>query len=197
MRGGARERILEAAYRLFSRNGINAVGVDLIVEEAGVAKMTLYRHFASKEELVLAFLDLREQRWTREWLQRRVEASSEDPTERLLAVFDVLEPWLRSNGYEACSFVTTLMEARAGPPAIRHAAVAHLETIRDLLQAYAAAAGVAEPGTVAGQVQILMFGAVVSAARGDRAAAGAAREVARALLDGGRQTDRGGRRPPA
>ena len=67
-----RERILEAAYPLFSRSGIRAVGVDTIVEAAGVAKMTLYRNFPSKDDLALAFLEMREERWTRAWLWTEV-----------------------------------------------------------------------------------------------------------------------------
>ena len=73
-----RERILETAYELFSRHGTRAVGVDRIVAEAGAAKMTLYRNFASKDELIVAFLDAREQRWTRGWLQAEVEARATD-----------------------------------------------------------------------------------------------------------------------
>src|SRR5713101_3141881 len=69
----ARERILEAAYDLFSREGIRAVGIDSIIERSGVARMTLYRHFRSKDDLVLAFLERREARWTRDWLQREAE----------------------------------------------------------------------------------------------------------------------------
>src|SRR5829696_7711189 len=86
--GGGRERILETAYELFSRHGTRAVGVDRIVAEAGAAKMTLYRNFASKEELIIAFLDAREERWTRGWLQAEVEARAETPAGRLLAIFD-------------------------------------------------------------------------------------------------------------
>src|SRR5260221_4386148 len=90
----ARERILEAAYELFSRQGIRAVGIDAIVEQSGVARMTLYRHFASKDALVLAFLERREQRWTKDWLQRAVERRASDPRERLLAIFDVFDAWV-------------------------------------------------------------------------------------------------------
>ena len=74
----ARERILEAAYELFSRQGIRAVGIDSIVESSGVARMTLYRHFASKDALVLAFLERREERWIKDWLQREVELRAVD-----------------------------------------------------------------------------------------------------------------------
>jgi AcrR family transcriptional regulator len=66
---GARARILDAAYELFARNGIQAVGIDSVISRSGVARQTLYRHFASKQDLVLAFLERREQEWTRRWLE--------------------------------------------------------------------------------------------------------------------------------
>ena len=75
---GARDRIVDTAYDLFSRHGIRAVGVDRIVAESGVAKMSLYRHFPSKDDLVLAFLQERERRWTNEWLRAEVGAPRRD-----------------------------------------------------------------------------------------------------------------------
>src|SRR5262244_1525812 len=85
----ARQRILDAAYDLFSQHGIRAVGIDSIIERSGVARMTLYRHFQSKDELVLAFLEDRERRWTRDWLQSQVRERASVPGDRLLAIFDV------------------------------------------------------------------------------------------------------------
>src|SRR5205807_7684370 len=70
---GARERIDRTAYQLFSRHGIRAVGIDAVVAHAGVAKMTLYRHYPSKDDLALAFLRRREELWTRSWLQREAK----------------------------------------------------------------------------------------------------------------------------
>src|ERR1700676_5259537 len=86
----ARERILDAAYELFSRRGIQAVGVNEVIQRAGVATATLYRHFPSKEKLVLAFLDLREQRWTKDLIKAGAMRRGSNPEERLLAIFDVL-----------------------------------------------------------------------------------------------------------
>jgi AcrR family transcriptional regulator len=94
--GSARDRILQTAYHLFSRHGIRAVEIDTIVAESHVAKMTLYRYFPSKEDLVLAFLDLRRQRWTHEWLEAGIERRAATPRERLLSVFDLLDEWFRS-----------------------------------------------------------------------------------------------------
>ncbi len=81
----ARERIDQTAYELFSRHGIRAVGVDTISARSGVAKMTLYRHYPSKDDLALAFLRRREELWTRSWLQQEVERRTRAPAERLLA----------------------------------------------------------------------------------------------------------------
>ena len=88
-----RERVLATAYELFSKHGTRAVGVDRIIAESGVAKMTLYRNFASKDELILAFLERREELWTRAWLQADVERRAATPGARLLAIFDTFGEW--------------------------------------------------------------------------------------------------------
>ena len=106
----ARERIDQTAYALFSRHGIRAVGVDTISARSGVAKMTLYRHYPSKDDLALAFLRRREELWTRSWLQQEVERRAQAPAERVLAVFDVFDKWFRRSDFEGCSFVKVLLE---------------------------------------------------------------------------------------
>ena len=105
----ARQRILDAAYDLFSRHGIRGVGVDAIIERSGVARMTLYRHFGSKDALVLAFLERREERWTKEWLQSEVERRASDPAQRLLVIFDVFDEWFQRGDFEGCSFINVLL----------------------------------------------------------------------------------------
>jgi AcrR family transcriptional regulator len=180
----ARTRVLETAYSLFSRYGIQRIGVDRIIAEAGVAKMTLYRHFASKEDLVLAFLELREQRWSLEWLAAEIERRGSDPVERLLVIFDVLDGWFRSPDYEGCSFMRTLFEVPDPADPVHQAAVRHLHTIEAVLASNAERAGVAEPEEFALQMQTLMMGSITSASRGDRDAARRARQMAELLLEG-------------
>src|SRR2546423_15034217 len=97
----ARERVLTAAYDLFSRQGVRAVGIDTIIARADVAKMTFYRHFHSKDELVLAFLQRREQLWTREWLDTEGESRAGGPRARRLAVFAVLVEWCPAQQFVA------------------------------------------------------------------------------------------------
>src|SRR5256885_8990754 len=113
----ARERILDAAYELFSRRGIQAVGVNEVIQRAGVATATLYRHFPSKEKLVLAFLDLREQRWTKDLIEAGAMRRGSNPEERLLAIFDVLDEWFHRDDFEAGSFIKGLPQPRPNHPA--------------------------------------------------------------------------------
>jgi AcrR family transcriptional regulator len=178
----ARQRILETAYELFSRNGIRSVGIDRIIAEARVAKMTLYNHFPAKADLALAFLDLREERWTRGWLQSEIERLATSPRDRLLVPFDALDEWFHRDDFEGCSFVNTLLEAHGSDP-LHQAAVRHLALIEDLIEGYAEQAGMADPEEIALQLQTLMLGSIVSAGRGDREAARRARGVAELLLD--------------
>jgi AcrR family transcriptional regulator len=178
----ARTRVLETAYVLFCRHGIQRIGIDRIIAEAGVAKMTLYRHFASKDELVLAVLALREQRWTLDWLGAEVESRSSDPLERLLLPFDVLDEWFRRPDFESCPFMRTLLEVPDAADPVHAAAIRHLETMTKMLAANAEQAGIAHARDAAVQLQILMMGSIMSATRGDRDAARRARRLAEQWL---------------
>jgi AcrR family transcriptional regulator len=178
----ARERILETAYDLFSRHGVRAVGVDRIVASSGVAKMSLYRHFHSKDELVLAFLQEREQRWTRDWLHAEASSRGDTGAERMLAIFDVFDEWFRKPDFEGCSFINVLLEHDDADHPIRQASAAHLATIRSLVGEFAADAGVDDPDAVARQWHILMKGSIVSAAEGDQLAGKRAQALGRLLL---------------
>jgi AcrR family transcriptional regulator len=178
----ASERVLETAYELFSQRGIRDVGIDEIIGRAGVAKATLYRHFASKDELVVAFLERREQRWTMELVEAGARRRGATPDERLLAIFDVLDEWFRREDFEACSFINTLLEMRSPHPA-GQASIHHLENVRSLVRRLAEEAGVPDTDSFARSFQILMEGSIVSATAGDFDAAGRARVMARSLID--------------
>src|ERR1700730_9980736 len=159
----ARERILEAAYQLFSRQGIRAVGIDAIVGASGVARMTLYRHFASKDALVLAFLDRREERWVKDWLQREVALRSPDPGDRLLAIFDVFDEWFQRTDFEGCSFINALLEITEPGHVVHQASRDYRPPIRAFVSQLASQAGIADPDTFARQWAILMKGSIVAA----------------------------------
>jgi AcrR family transcriptional regulator len=179
----ARERILDTAYDLFSRHGIRAVGIDRIIATSGVAKMSLYRHFRSKDALVLAFLQEREKRWTLEWLHSEVTSRAEDGAGRMLAIFDVFDEWFRQPDFEGCSFINVLLEFTELEHPIRRATTEHLATIRGLVREFAERAGMADPDAVARQWHILMKGSIVAAGEGDREAARRARALGELLLE--------------
>jgi AcrR family transcriptional regulator len=182
--GAARERILETAYELFSRKGTRAVGVDTIIAESGVAKMTLYRNFASKDELILEFLRRRDELWTRAWLQAEVQSRADTPADRMLAIFDVFGEWFERDDFEGCAFINVMLELddRASP--VRRACVEHLAAIRGFVRELALEAGVPQGDAdhVAAQWHLLMKGSIVAAAEGDALAAARARELAALLL---------------
>ena len=182
VRGSGRERVLEAAYELFSREGLGSTGVDTVIAEAGVAKMTLYRNFGSKEELALAFLDLRAERWTYGWFAGEVAARAETPEGRLLAIFDVLGEWFADDDFAGCPFINTLLELTDRDSPVRQATVRHLANVRTVIAGLAAAAGIDEPDSVAHQWAILMKGSIVAAGEGDRDAARRARQMGELLL---------------
>jgi AcrR family transcriptional regulator len=179
----ARERILRAAYDLFCRDGIAATGIDRIVAEAGVAKMSLYRHFASKDDLVRAVLDTRDDLWTKGWLEHEVERRSTTPVGRLLAVFDAFDDWFQREDYESCLFIRSLFETMGRDTPVFEAAASHLSNIRVLLRRLAEEAGARDPEAFAYELQMLMSGAIVLTTAGDAEAAGRARALARLLLD--------------
>jgi AcrR family transcriptional regulator len=179
---GARERILDTAYELFSRRGVRAVGVDEVIEHAGVAKATLYRHFRSKDELVLAFLERREQRWTLDWVEAEARRNGSTPEEQLLAIFDLFDEWFRRDDFEACSFINVLLEMGPQHPA-GSASVRYLENIRSIVRRLADDAALRDPASFAHSWHILMKGSIIAATEGDTDAACRAASMARLLID--------------
>jgi AcrR family transcriptional regulator len=202
-RRSAREQILITAYDLFTQRGIRAVGVDEVIARSGVAKATLYKHFRSKDELAMAFLDRREQRWSRDFIEAGSAKRADDSEGQLLAIFDMLDEWyVRNDSFKERSFMSVLLEMGTGHP-VGQACVQHLANLRTMVAGRAAAAGLAEPEEFALSFHILMEGSILLASEGDRRAALRAKEMARVLIDkhrphpkvkGPRAT---ARRPPA
>jgi AcrR family transcriptional regulator len=179
----ARERLLSAAYELFSRNGVQAVGIDAIIERSGVARQTLYLHFASKQDLVLGFLERRDELWTREWLEAEVMRRANDPAERLLAVFDVFDGWFRSADFDGCSFINVMLEHPDAANPVHRAAAAYLAGIRHFLEGLARQAGVGDAEAFAREWHILMKGSIIAAGEGDQEAALRAKKIGAGLLE--------------
>ncbi|MCV7380237.1 TetR family transcriptional regulator [Mycobacterium alsense] len=179
----ARDRILSAAYELFVRRGIRAVGTDEVIERAGVAKATLYRHFPTKNDLVLAVLHRREQLWTIGLVETQSQLRGASPEEQLLAIFDVFHDWFQNrDGFEGCSFINVLLELGTDHPA-GQASVTYLDNIRNIVRRRAEAAGLSDVDDFARSWHILMKGSIISAAEGDLDAALRAQRMARALIE--------------
>jgi AcrR family transcriptional regulator len=181
----ARERILDTSYGLFARRGIRAVGVDEILARSGVAKATFYRHFKSKDDLVLAYMD--------RWYNARSSAieaairSIENREEAVLAVFGVLDDWFQHDAVEVSTFLHVMIEMGPEHP-LGRASIGYLERTREQLAALARAADLADPEGFAWSCHILIKGAMVADMEGDRLAAERARTMATLLLEHHKRT---------
>ena len=177
----ARKRIVETAERLFYADGVRAVGVDRVIAEAGVAKMTLYNHFHSKDDLILATLELRERNFVN-WMEGRVARAAERGVPRLDAFFAALKEWFAGADFRGCSFINASVElADSTHPASRFAAE-HKERLRDWIESavqeqYGAKATSAVPA-----ISLLVEGAVIAATmHDDPSAADTAHSAAKIL----------------
>jgi AcrR family transcriptional regulator len=180
-KGSPRERLLAAANELFYTEGVQTVGIDRIIEHAGVAKASLYNTFGSKEALVRAYLDSRHTR-TLDRLRRAVDAHT-DPRARLLAVFDSQGEMFARPDFHGCAFASASAEAPSGG-LVEQATDNYRGQIRALFAELAAQAGAPDPTALARQLHLVYDGATQSA-RMDRdpSVAAVARATAEALLD--------------
>ncbi|MZE70916.1 TetR/AcrR family transcriptional regulator [Streptomyces sp. SID5789] len=176
----ARERLLQAANELFYGEGVQIVGIDRVIEHAGVAKASLYNTFGSKEGLVCAYLELRDQR-SRDRITRTL-TRFRSPREQLLGVFDAQGEAFTDPAYNGCAFVRATAEAPENS-SVRRAAEKYRAWILGLFTELADASGYAEPEELARRLRLLYDGAE-QAARMDRdpSAATTARNAAAALL---------------
>jgi AcrR family transcriptional regulator len=178
-----RERILDSAYELFSQRGISAVGIEELIARASVAKATFYRHFPSKNDLVLAFLQRREERWTYGWVETEARARGGTPEESLLAIFDLFDEWFHRDDFEGCSFVNVLLETADLESGVGAASAMHLENIRGVVRTLAQEAGLRDVEEFALSFHILMKGSIVQAGEGDLGSAKRAQGMARTLIE--------------
>jgi AcrR family transcriptional regulator len=177
----AHDRILDTAFRLFYARGIRAVGVDLIIAESGVAKATFYKHFPSKDDLVLAYLAKVDELWSGQ-LRAAAEAAGPDAADQLVGLFDALASACRREGYRGCAFINAAAEATPGT-AIHERTVAHKQAVLAWVRDLAARAGAAAPEALARSLTLLLDGGLADGAlAADPAAVAAAKETARQLV---------------
>jgi len=157
-----RERILEVASELFYQKGIQSVGVDAIITQADVARMSFYRHFKSKEGLVLAFLERRDEQ-LRDWFEAEVIRLAPDPKDRPLAVFDLLAMRFATQDYRGCAFINTMAEYPNRADLVYQASAKHKALFQEYLARLLRDAGFSLEH--AADLLLLFDGAVVSAVR--------------------------------
>lgn len=180
-RRSARERLLAAAEELFYEEGVNTVGIDRVIERAGVAKASLYDCFGSKEELIRSYLVARHE--ARQARMKEKLARYSTPRERLLGVFDVMGELFKESNFRGCAFVRASAEVRPGS-SVKTACDDSRAWLRSLFTDLAKDAGAARPERLAQQLVLLYDGASVSAQMDrDASAAAAARAVAAVMLD--------------
>jgi AcrR family transcriptional regulator len=176
-KSNARQQIMDTAARLFGEQGFRAIGVDTIIEQSGVAKMTLYRHFPSKDDLIVAYLEWANQKFW-EWLEGSIADKAGDPRAQLIGIFEAVAVLTTKPFCHGCSFQNTAVEFPSPDYPGHKVALAHKEQVHERLRGLAEQAGLAEPARLADRLMLLMDGAFMAVRMFGHA--GPAREVAHA-----------------
>jgi AcrR family transcriptional regulator len=181
-----RRRLLEAADRLFYQEGIRSVGIDRIIAEAGVAKMTLYSHFPSKDDLILAVLENREAR-IGEFFRKAIHRHGRKGKDKLAAFFAALKEWFQSPEFRGCAFINATIELADPQHPGSKFARCQKERFNGMLRELIADSLGKEATRFLPAVSLLVEGAIVTAqVQGHPGAADVARDAARRLLESGR-----------
>jgi AcrR family transcriptional regulator len=178
-----REKLIETAIELFAKNGFHATGIDTILAHAGVAKKTLYSHFRTKDELILAALRQHDGQF-RNHFMKNVEAIADSPEERLLAIFDVAEVWFSQNNFYGCMFINAIGEYSEEGTAIREVCKEFKRLMHSYMKSLAEQAGVKDAETLASELALLLEGSIVTAQVSEQReqAANIAKRVAKSLI---------------
>ena len=183
MRPTKRDELVQKALQTFYRNGFNATGMDMLVAESGISKTSMYKHFRTKEDLIIAVLRLRDENF-RNWLYRRMEELGSTPREQLIAMFDALEEWFSEAGYKGCMFIKASSEFQDATHPIHKQSADHKRMLEDHVVRLARQAGLSEPELLARQLLLLKEGAIVTAHLGHTEnPAQNAKAAARCLID--------------
>jgi AcrR family transcriptional regulator len=178
-----RDHLLRSAIAAFARSGYHGLGIDALLAEAGVSRKTLYNHFASKDELIVATLETYGGEFLRDF-RFEVEAATDDPRARLLAIFDVAQRWFAAGDFHGCLFINAVGEFSESDSPVRRVARHFKRDFRHLLGDWARAAGVGDADDLADQLALLVEGAIVTAqVSGRPGAADTARRAARTLVE--------------
>ena len=157
-----REHLIDTAIVLFAEHGYHATGIDAILAAAGVSKKTLYRHFRSKDELILAALKKYDGLFRNDFM-RQVEARAETPRARLLAVFDVAADWFQENNFYGCMYINAIGEYAAPNTPIRQVCKEFKALMRRYIESLCVDLRVPDPAGLAEELALLLEGAIVTA----------------------------------
>ena len=157
-----RQRILAASYDLFVQRGIQAVGIDEIIDTSGVTKVSFLRHFPTRNDLVLAFLDRRQELFTVGHLGAEARRRGNSPRERLLAIFDIFDEWFQDEHFTGCPYIRALVEMGADHE-VGEASAGYLRSMRAEVEETAAEMGLTDPDDFAECWMILLQGSIVAA----------------------------------
>ena len=189
-RVSARDRLVAAGSRLFHEAGIQATGVDSIIDAAGVAKATFYRHFPSKDDLVVAWLRDPRTRWF-EFVRAKARATDPSPHDEILLFFEGVADWLETERYRGCPYLNSAVEITDPAHPARLVIRETLDEIGAYLRTLVADAGYAEPDLLGMELHSLLAGAIsLAVARQTGAFALTAKEAARQLLAEAPQRER-------
>ncbi len=176
-----RDIILDVAEKLIYKSGIAATGMDLLVKTAGVSRKSVYRYFANKDDLIVAALKRRDERWMH-WFSSEVDKAP-TPAARLLNLFTVLKGWFDSEGFRGCAFINTSGETGDPQDPVRQVAKLHKQKLLDYVTRLCSDQGIDNPQAMARQLLILIDGAItVALVMGDHSAADDAQDLLRTLL---------------
>jgi len=182
-----RDLIVDRALQLFYLHGFNATGVDKIITQAGISKKTLYSHFRTKDELILATLRKRDELF-RNKMMRETERRASDPRQRLFAMFDFLSDWFHEEDFSGCMFINAAAEFSDHDNPSHMISAEHKRLVADYICRQAEMAGARDPVALSHELNLLMEGAIVYAhVMGDKQAAARAKEMARVFVE--RQLD--------
>ncbi len=182
MRPNKRDELVRKALEVFYRNGFHATGMDKLVAETGISKTSMYKHFRTKEDLILAALRLRDEQF-RNWISRRLEDLATTPRERLVALFDVLGEWFAQVDFRSCMFIKASAEYQDDDHPIHVQSAQHKQLLFGYIRELAEQAGAIDPAALARQLLLLKEGAIVTAHFGNtEAPAEDAKAAAKILL---------------
>ncbi|MHB2050278.1 TetR/AcrR family transcriptional regulator [Pseudomonas putida] len=176
-----REKILATAEKLIYENGIHATGMDLLVKTSGVARKSIYRYFANKDDVAAAALNARDIRWMK-WFRSECE-KAQTPEARILGIFDVLKSWFESDGFRGCAFINTAGEVGDADDPVRQIAKLHKQKLLDYTLELTKALRINDPAGLAKQLFLMIEGTItVAHVMGDYTVLDSAREIAKILL---------------